>query len=118
MAGPGAVIGYLIFEVILFALASLTHGGRLISGYEHHRAAIAEAVIAAVLGVGLLVSLSRPAWARRTAMLVQGFAILGVLVSLVMIAMGVGPRTTFDLALRAVMLMSLVTGFLLALRSR
>lgn len=118
MVGAGAAIGFLIFEVILFSIASLTHAGKLFPGYEHARAAIAEAAIALVLGLGLLLTLARPAWARRTAMLVQGFAVLGVLVGLVMIAIGIGPSTAPDLALHAVMLIALVTGFLIAMRSR
>jgi hypothetical protein len=115
---PGLSLAILLFEVILFALASLMHGGRLISGYEHMRAAIAEAVIAAVLAIGLLVSLARPASARRTSMFVQAFALLGVCVGLVTMAIGVGPRTKPDLALHAVMLITLILGFLVALRSR
>ena len=115
---PGLGLGILLFEVILFALASLTHGGELFSGYEHTRAAIAEAVIAAVLALGLLVSLARPADARRTIMFVQVFALLGVCAGLVAIAVGAGPRTGPDLLLHAVMLSAVVAGFLVALRTR
>lgn len=113
-----SIAGFLVFEVILFALASLTHGGRLIHGYEHMRAAMAEAVIAAVLCIGFITSLAWPQVARRTAMGVQIFAIVGVLVGLVMIAIGVGPRTTPDLVLHAVMLVTLVVGFRVALKGR
>lgn len=110
--------GFLLVETTLFALASLTHGGWLLHGYEHARAATAEAVIAAVLGLGFIVSLARPEFARRTAMGVQLFAVLGVLVGLLMIAVGVGPRTLPDLLLHAVMLVTLVTGFIVALKAR
>jgi hypothetical protein len=118
MPGTLRIVGFLLAEAILFALASLTHGGVLMQGFEHRRAAAAEAVIAAVLGVGLLVALARSDFARRMAMGVQLFAILGVLVGLVMIAIGVGPRTTPDLVLHAVMLVTLVTGFLVTLKAR
>jgi hypothetical protein len=113
-----ATVGILMFEAALFALASLTHGGLLLQGHEHARAAIAEAVIAAVLGLGFIACLARPGICRRASIGLQVFAIVGVLVGLVMIAIGVGPNTTFDLALHAVMLVTLVTGLLLALRSR
>ena len=115
---PGLSLGILLFEVILFALASLAHGGHLVTGYEHVRAAIAEAVIAAVLVLGLLVGLARPTSARRAILCVQLFAMMGVCVGLVMIAIGVGPRTLVDVVLYAVMLLTLVFGFLVALRSR
>jgi hypothetical protein len=118
MASPRSALGFVLFEAILFALASLTHGGKLFHGYEHTRAAIAEAVIAAVLALGFLIALASPAMASRTAMLVQAFGALGVLVGLVMIAIGLGPRTLLDLVLHAVMLVLLVTGFVAALRSR
>ena len=113
-----AAVGFLLFEVLLFALASLTHGGVILHGYEHARAAIAEAIIATVLGLGFVISLAKPRFARRTTMGVQLFAIVGVLVGLLMIAIGIGPRTTPDLVLHAVMLTTLLIGFLLALKNR
>ncbi|HEX6639292.1 MAG TPA: hypothetical protein VF033_16680 [Steroidobacteraceae bacterium] len=110
--------GFLIFEVILFAFASLMHAGLLLPGHVHARAAIAEAVIAAVLTLGLVIMLVRPAIARRAALVVQGFAVLGVLVGLMTIAIGIGPRTVPDLVIHAVMLITLVAGVLAALRTR
>ena len=104
-------------EIALFALASLVHRGVLVSGYEHTRAAIAEAVIAAVLAAGLLLSLMRPWSIRAYALLVQGFALLGTLVGVVMIAIGVGPRTAPDLALHVVMLATLGFGLMTAKRA-
>lgn len=118
MAAARTMTGFLVFEVILFAVASLTHAGLLLQGYGHTRAAAAEAVIAAVLMLGLVVALASPAFARRAGLFVQGFAVAGVLVGLALIAIGVGPRTTPDLVLHAVMLITLVTGFMTALRMR
>ena len=108
--------GILLLEVTLFALASLTHGGLLLHGFEHARAAAAEAVIATVLGLGFVACLARPPLARRLALAVQLFAILGVLTGLSMIAIGVGPRTRFDLVLHGAMLVTLVTGFVVSLK--
>jgi hypothetical protein len=104
-------------EVALFALAALVHRGVLVGGYEHTRAAIAEAVIAAVLAAGLMLSLMRPWSIRAYALLVQGFALLGTLVGVVMIAIGVGPRTAPDLALHAGMLAMLGFGLVIAKRA-
>jgi hypothetical protein len=39
----------LFFEGATFVFASLIHSGVLIDGYEHHKARIAEGVIAVVL---------------------------------------------------------------------
>jgi hypothetical protein len=79
MATPGPAIGILLVEVILFSLASLTHAGVLIRGHENARVAIAEAIIAVMLGIGFIIALARPAAARRAVLIVQGFAIAGAL---------------------------------------
>jgi hypothetical protein len=108
---------FLAVEVAIFALASLVHRGVLVRGYEHGRAAIAEAVIAAVLAAGLLLSLMRPWSARAYALFVQYFALLGTFVGVVMILIGVGPRTAPDLALHALMILTLAFGLVAATRA-
>jgi hypothetical protein len=118
MVGPGAAHGFLIFEVILFSLASLTHAGRLFTGFAHSREAIAEVTIAVVLGLGLFISLARPALARRTAMVVQAFATFGAVAGLTTVWLAGGPRIAPDVALHGLMLITLITGFVVAMRSR
>ena len=108
---------FLAIEVAIFVLASLVHRGVLVRGYEHSRAAIAEAVIAAVLAAGLLLSLMRPWSARAYALFVQYFALLGTFVGVVMILIGVGPRTAPDLALHALMIITLALGLVAATRA-
>jgi hypothetical protein len=108
---------FLAVEVAIFALASLVHRGVLVSGYEHGKAAIAEAVIAAVLAAGLLLSLMRPWSARAYALVVQWFALLGTFVGVAMILIGVGPRTAPDLALHALMITTLAFGLVAATRA-
>jgi hypothetical protein len=49
---------------------------------------------------------------------VQGFALLGTIVGLVTIAIGIGPRTAFDLTLHAGMVALLVAGLIVTARSR
>lgn len=113
----GKLRAFLAGEIVLFAVASLAHRGAILNGYEHARAAIAETVIGAVLSLGLVVSLANPAATRIAALWTQAFALLGVCVGLVMIAIGVGPRTAGDLVLHAIMLLALGLGLLAARRN-
>ena len=107
----------LVFQAALFAAASLVHAGVLLRGYEHSRAATAEGVIALVLVAGLVVSLIPSASARTVALVVQGFALLGTLVGAFTIAVGVGPQTTADRVLHALLLAVLVSGLVVTWRS-
>jgi hypothetical protein len=109
---------FLLIEAVSFAAASLFHFGVLVTGYEHPGARIPEAVIAAVLFAGLLVSLIRAGWTRWAALVAQGFALLGTMVGLFVIAIGVGPRTPPDLAFHAFFVVTLVWGLIVAWRSR
>lgn len=81
----------LLLETATFVGASLIHQGVLVSGYRHQQASVAEAVIAIVLGFGLLLTWTPTPWARRAAVGAQAFGIVGVLVGLVTIAIGVVP---------------------------
>jgi hypothetical protein len=106
----------LALQAILFAAASLVHAGVLFSGYEHSRAATAEGVIALVLAAGFVVTLARPASARTSALVAQGFALLGTLVGAFTIAIGVGPQTTADYVFHVVVVVLLVSGLVVARR--
>ena len=101
---------FLAAEVALFALASLLHRGILAHGFEHARAAVAEAIIAVVLAIGLAINVYSPGEARAAALWTQGFALVGVCVGLVMILIGIGPRTGLDYGIHAVMALTLITG--------
>ena len=103
-------------EVAVFGLAALVHAGVLVRGYEHRQAAIAETVIAAVLALGLAVSLVAPGWSRAAGVGAQAFALFGTLVGLTMIAI-VGPQTTLDLTLHAAMITLLAAGLWSAARA-
>jgi hypothetical protein len=65
----------------------------------------------------LIVCLVNPAATRTTALLVQGFALLGVCVGFVTIAVNVGPCTAPDLVLHALMLLTPIIGLLAARRA-
>jgi hypothetical protein len=107
----------LLIEATAFLTAASIHLGLLSVGYEHHKAGIAESVIAAVLLVGLVWSGIRPASTRRAGVAAQGFALFGTLVGLVTIAIGVGPRTIPDIAYHFVILAVLVRGLVVARRA-
>jgi hypothetical protein len=107
----------LLAEAATFVLAALIHSGRLVAGYAHHAARIAETVIALVLLAGAAVGWVRPAWAARAAVLAQGFALLGTLVGLLTIAVGVGPRTVPDVAYHVAIVIVLAYGLRLARRA-
>ncbi|TBZ64477.1 hypothetical protein [Rhizobium leguminosarum] len=107
-----------LIEICLYATASLTHAGFVLEGHEHRQAMIAEAVISAVLLLGLIsLSLDRP-WSRTAAISAQSSALLGTLVGAFTIAVGVGPRTTLDYITHAVMILLLVTGLAWLARNR
>ena len=103
-------------ETTLFAAAAALHAGLLGGGYQHWQARIAETVIAVVLGLGLAAVLAAPRARRPAALAAQGFALLGTCVGLLMIAIGVGPRSMLDVGLHATMVTLLVAGLVAAAR--
>lgn len=104
----------LVAEIVLFSLASLLHRGILARGFEHARAAVAEAIIALVLAIGLALTVYSPNEGRPAALWTQGFALLGVCVGVLMILIGVGPSTALDYGIHAVMAVTLVGGLMFA----
>jgi hypothetical protein len=110
------VRSFLATDVAIFAAASLVHAGVLVHGLEHPHARIAEAVIAAVLLAALIGTFVAPAARRAFGLAGQGFALLGTCVGLFTIAIGIGPRTAFDLSLHAAMVALLVTGLVVTRR--
>jgi hypothetical protein len=110
----GVIRVYLLVEAVSFAVASLIHSGKLIRGYEHPQARIAEGVIASVLFVGLVLTGIRPTWLRKVGLWAQGFALLGTLVGIFTIVIGVGPRTVLDIGYHIGIVVVLVLGLRIA----
>jgi hypothetical protein len=110
------VRGFLLLQIAIFLALVSIHFGLLIGGYRHRNAGTAESVIAAALVAGLLLTWTPPPWSRRAATAAQSFGILGVLAGLFTIALGIGPRTTLDLALNAALLLTLIAGLAITLR--
>jgi len=109
---------FLLFETATFAIAALIHSGVLVTGFEHSGARMGEAVIAAVLVVGLALSLIRASLIRSIGIGAQGFALLGTFVGLITIAIGVGPRTVPDVAYHVSIVVVLFWGLVVAVRAR
>jgi hypothetical protein len=109
---------FLLSEAALFLFASLIHHGVLFHGYKHHEAGIAEGVIGLVLLAGLALTALRPASTRAFGLTSQAFAFLGTCVGIVMVAIGVGPRTGPDIALHVGMIILLIWGLIFTFRAR
>lgn len=105
---------FLALQAVAFAAAALVHAGLLVDGYQHREAGIAESVIATVLILGLIVTVMAPGWSRAIGLSVQGFALLGTLVGIFMIVIGVGPQSSFDVALHAGFVTLLIAGLTVA----
>jgi hypothetical protein len=108
--------GFLLVQIAIFLALVSIHFGLLIGGYRHQNAGTTESVIAALMVVGLLLTWMPPPWSRRAAIAAQSFGTLGVLAGLVTIAVGIGPRTILDLALNAVLLLTLIAGLAMTKR--
>ncbi|MCU1384705.1 MAG: hypothetical protein JWL71_3402 [Acidobacteria bacterium] len=105
---------FLFVEATTFIAAALIHFGVLAHGLEHQKAGTAETVIAAVLVTGFAACLASARATRRVALAAQGFALFGTLVGIVMIAIGVGPRTGADIGYHAVIVIVLICGLMAA----
>jgi len=100
----------LFLEATAFAAAALVHSGVIPRSYAHHRAAIAESVIAVILLVGwALTFLSLPV-ARGTAIAVQALALFGTIVGMIATIIGIGPQTLPDTVFHLMMLLVLMGG--------
>lgn len=96
----------------------MVHAGFLIQGYEHREAVIAESVIGTVLFVGLAMTRIRSRSAFSIAAGVQAFALVGTFVGIWTIVAGIGPRTLPDIVYHTVIVLVLMTGLVVAWRSR
>ena len=108
----------LLSEAAAFIVAALVHFGVLVNGYQHLKAGTAETVIGVALLVGIIVSWAHPRSSRQAALAAQGFALLGTLVGIFTIAVGVGPRTAPDIAFHIAIVLCLLSGLVMAGRSR
>jgi hypothetical protein len=115
-ARQNPVIVLMSLQIAAFVAGALMHFGALLPDLQHWRAAIAESVIATalVLGLGLFLAYRRPG----IAMTAQICALLGTVLGLVMILIGVGPQSSFDYILHALMFILLIAGLVVTSVSR
>jgi len=109
---------FLLFEAAAFLTASQIHRGTMVAGFTHRQASTAEGVIGMALLVALLAAWVRLQSTRGIGLAAQGFALVGTLVGVVMIAIGVGPRSVPDVVFHAGLIFLLVTGLVVARASR
>ena len=104
------VRGFLLVQIAIFLALVTIHFGLLVGGYAHPGAGATELVIVAVLVFGFLLTWTPPPWSQRAATAAQSFGTVGVLVGLLTITVGIGPRTILDLSLNMVLLLTLIAG--------
>jgi hypothetical protein len=109
---------FMLVEAATFIVAASVHAGRLIPGYEHREARIAETVIGMVLVAGAMLTWIRPVSARAAGVAAQGFALLGTSVGIFTIVIGVGPRSVLDVIYHVAIVAVLVWGLVVAWRTR
>ena len=107
----------LLVQIAIFLVLMSIHFGALIGGHRHQAAGTTEALISAVLILGLLFTWTFPPWSRRAATAAQCFAALGASVGLIAIALGIGSRTILDLSLNVILLLTLGAGLTITMRS-
>jgi hypothetical protein len=112
-----AIRVFLAVEAAAFFIAALVHAGRLVPGYEHHAARIAESVLGTLLLAGLVATWLRPAQTRATGLVAQGLALLGTLIGIFTTIVGVGPRSTPDVIYHIAMVALLGWGLATAARA-
>ncbi len=107
---------FLLLEGAVFASAALVHFGVLLEGYEHRKAGVAEAVMAAVLLTGLALTRVSPSRTRSVGCAVQASVLMGTLVGALTIAGAVGPGTA-DLVYHVAVVALLLWGLVVAART-
>ncbi|MPZ53910.1 MAG: hypothetical protein GEU79_14455 [Acidimicrobiia bacterium] len=108
---------FLVVTALSLFVASLIHFGYLVEGYDDRGAATPEAVIGAVMVVGLVLSWVRPAWGRQALVGALAFGLAGSTLGLVLVFVGVGPQTTPDIIYHVSLVVALVIGLYLAITS-
>lgn len=107
---------FIVVAALSLLIASQIHFGNLVSGYEDQGAAVPESVIGGVMLLGLLFSWARAPWGRRAAIGALAFGLAGSTLGLVLVAIGVGPRTVPDVIYHVLLVTTLVVGLIQSLR--
>lgn len=105
---------FLIFEGAVFFTAAIFHSGLLSSAYQNLPSAIVEVLLTAAMAGAFGISLTRPRQTRLASISVHVGALLLTLVGIIIIAMGIGPRTAPDVIYHMIMLLVLARGLALS----
>lgn len=110
------ILWYLMVEVVMFAFVAMAHGGILMPGHEHPQAAVGETAIAVLLGAALIMGFVSPGTTRTVALLTQALALIALIGGFIAIAADVMPRSLANIAVYAIMTVTVVIGLLVAKR--
>ncbi|MGH6925841.1 MAG: hypothetical protein ACRED5_19105 [Propylenella sp.] len=102
----------LFLEALAFAAAALVHSGIIPRSNTHHQAAIAESAIAGVLFLGWSLTFLSFTVGRGAAITVQGLALFGAIIGVVMTMIGIGPQTIPNTVFQLTMLILLMGGLI------
>jgi hypothetical protein len=102
----------LVLEALAFAAAALVHSGAIPRSNAHHRAAIAESVIAVILLGGWALTFLSFNVAQGAAVTVQALALFCTIVGMVATVIGIGPQTIPDTVFQLAMLLVLISGLI------
>jgi hypothetical protein len=105
----------LIIDILSLVLVAAIHAG-LVFGGPFQRAAMYEAGVAVVLGIGLALTFGGPTVARWGAFVTQLLALVGVGTGVYMASRGMAPNTVLDYAYHVFAIVMLVAGLVVALR--
>jgi hypothetical protein len=104
----------LIIDILSLVAVAAIHAG--VFGGTFQRAAMYEAGVAVVLGIGLALTFAGPTLARWGAFVTQLLALFGVGTGIYMATRGMAPNTIGDYAYHAFAIVMLVAGLVGALR--
>lgn len=118
---PVSLGAAMAIEFVAFVIGSLSHVPMKIGPIDEPKivpAMIVEAICALALAVGAAAVLRRSERAWEAALAGQGIAAAGVVLGVVALAAGRGPRTTLNDAFHAAVLACLAVGILVLIEHR
>ncbi|MFZ0014129.1 MAG: hypothetical protein WAL25_08440 [Acidimicrobiia bacterium] len=108
----------IVIAAVSLLVASMIHLEVLTTGHRHQQAGTAEAVIGAVMLVGLGLTWLPGRRPLSIGLLTLWFGLLGTLVGVFTIIIGVGPQTTADIVYHLLLIALLATGVAVARKGR
>jgi hypothetical protein len=111
------LLRWLLFvEAASLVVAAALHSGLILPGPPDD-AAMYEASIAIVVGIGLVVGVVWPRWTRVAALAVQAIALVGAFIGTYATLRGFGPRSPLDIVYHVALITLIVIGLAVAWRT-